>query len=105
VQHSIDDDESFALLASEDPNPEEAVIAQSSQSLIRARLFEAMALLPPMDREVLQARTLRQPPESIQDLATRMAVTPAKLRQVERRAMTRLKYELAARGVLTSKMH
>ncbi|HCT31988.1 MAG TPA: RNA polymerase subunit sigma-70, partial [Sulfitobacter sp.] len=42
---------------------------------------------------------------SIQDLATRMEVTPAKLRQIERRAMSRLKYELAARGVMTSKMH
>ena len=29
----------------------------------------------------------------------------AKLRQIERRAMSRLKYELAARGVMTSKMH
>ncbi|AXI52629.1 MULTISPECIES: sigma-70 family RNA polymerase sigma factor [Sulfitobacter] len=105
VQHSIDDDDSFALLASEDPNPEEAVIAQSSQTLIRARLLEAMERLQPMDREVLRARTLQQPPESIQDLATRMEVTPAKLRQIERRAMSRLKYELAARGVMTSKMH
>ncbi len=81
------------------------MIAQSSQTLIRARLLEAMERLQPMDREVLRARTLQQPPESIQDLATRMEVTPAKLRQIERRAMSRLKYELAARGVMTSKMH
>lgn len=105
VQHSIDDEETFALLASDDPNPEETVIAQSSQNLIRKHLIDAMATMEPVDSEVLQARTLQQPPESVADLADRLGFTTSKLRQIERRAMTRLKYELASRGVLTSKLH
>jgi len=36
VQHSIDDDEKLALLASETPTPKKRWIAQSSASLIRA---------------------------------------------------------------------
>lgn len=105
TQHSIDDDDSFALLASDDPNPEETVIAQSTQNLLRNCLQDAMTVLEDTDRDVLYSRTLKQPPESIQSLAARLGINSTKLRQVERRAMSRLKFELATRGILTSKVH
>jgi len=50
AKHSIDDDESFALLCFEDPNPEEARDRAIAQSLIRARRFEADGLAAAMDR-------------------------------------------------------
>ena len=105
TQHSIDDDDSFASLASDDPNPEETVIAQSTQNLLRNCLQDAMTVLEDTDRDVLYSRTLKQPPESIQSLAARLGINSTKLRQVERRAMSRLKFELATRGILTSKVH
>lgn len=105
TQHSIDDDDSFASLASDDPNPEETVIAQSTQNLLRNCLQDAMTVLEDTDRDVLYSRALKQPPESIQSLAARLGINSTKLRQVERRAMSRLKFELATRGILTSKVH
>mgnify|MGYP003635344013 FL=1 len=105
TQYSIDDDDSFASLASDDPNPEETVIAQSTQNLLRNCLQDAMTVLEDTDRDVLYSRTLKQPPESIQSLAARLGINSTKLRQVERRAMSRLKFELATRGILTSKVH
>ena len=105
TQHSIDDDDSFASLASDDPNPEETVIAQSTQNLLRNCLQDAMTVLEDTDRDVLYSRTLKHPPESIQSLAARLGINSTKLRQVERRAMSRLKFELATRGILTSKVH
>ena len=69
TQHSIDDEDSFATLVSDDPNPEETVIARSTQDLLRSRLQDAMTVLEDTDREVLYSRSLKQPPESIQCLA------------------------------------
>lgn len=105
TQHSIDDEDSFATLVSDDPNPEETVIARSTQDLLRSRLQDAMTVLEDTDREVLYSRALKQPPESIQCLAARLGINSTKLRQIERRAMSRLKFELATRGILTSKVH
>ena len=105
TQHSIDDEDSFATLVSDDPNPEETVIARSTQDLLRSRLQDAMTVLEDTDREVLYSRSLKQRPESIQCLAARLGINSTKLRQIERRAMSRLKFELATRGILTSKVH
>lgn len=105
TQQSIDDEDSFATLVSDDPNPEETVIARSTQDLLRSRLQDAMTVLEDTDREVLYSRSLKQPPESIQCLAARLGINSTKLRQIERRAMSRLKFELATRGILTSKVH
>ena len=93
----------FDLLASDDPTPEDLIIASSSQDQLRRKLADAMAGLDEVDREVVLCRTLRQPPDSINELAVRLKMNTSKLRQVERRAMSRLKYELMARGVTTSR--
>jgi RNA polymerase sigma-32 factor len=79
------------------------MIATSSLELLRRRLAEAMTGLDDIDREVVICRTLKQPPETISDLAARLKMNNSKLRQVERRAMSRLKYELMASGVTTSR--
>lgn len=93
----------FDLLVCDDPTPEEQMIATSSLELLRRRLAEAMTGLDDIDREVVICRTLKQPPETISDLAARLKMNNSKLRQVERRAMSRLKHELLASGVTTSR--
>lgn len=96
--------EVFDMLVSDEPTPEEQMIATSSLDQLRQRLAEAMTGLDEIDREVVMCRTLKQPPETINDLAARLKMNSAKLRQVERRAMSRLKHELVARGVTTSRV-
>lgn len=93
----------FDLLVCNNPTPEEQMIATSSLDFLRQRLAKAMTRLCDLDREVVICRTLRQPPETISDLAARLNMDNNKLRQVERRAMSRLKNELMAGGVTTSK--
>lgn len=103
TQQSIDSDDNFERLVSTEPTPEEHMIAKSSLELTRQRISDAMHALDALDREVVLCRALKQPPDSIPDLAERLDMTTAKLRQLERRAMSRLKYELIARGVMTSR--
>ena len=70
---------------------------------IRARLADALTGLNEIDREIVTSRTLKHPAETINDLAARLNMNTTKVRQVERRAMSRLKNELLARGVTTSR--
>ncbi|NEK23813.1 sigma-70 family RNA polymerase sigma factor [Sulfitobacter sp. JBTF-M27] len=104
INRSIDDEDNFEGLVSDDPTPEEHMIAKSSRDAMRRRITDAMTGLNDIDREVLTCRSLKQPPDTISDLANRLGMNTSKLRQLERRAMARLKYELIARGVMTSRV-
>lgn len=101
---SIEDEDQSGGLVSDDPTPEEHLIAKSSHDAMCRRIIDAMTGLDEIDREVLTCRSLKQPPDTISDLAARLGVNTTKLRQLERRAMARLKYELMARGVMTSRV-
>lgn len=93
----------FDMLVCDDPTPEERMIAISSRDQLRARLADALTGLNEIDREIVTSRTLKHPSETINDLAARLNMNTTKVRQVERRAMSRLKNELLARGVTTSR--
>lgn len=103
AKQSLDDETVYNFLVSDEPTPEEMVIRNSSLDLMRQRIGEAMSGLDEIDREVVVSRSLKQPPDSIGDLADRLSMSTSKLRQLERRAMSRLKTELMSRGVLTSR--
>ncbi len=90
------------ILPSEDPTPEEQVIAQSHSDEIRKTMAAAMLDLSEVERDILISRNLSAEPEATDDLATRLGLGRDRLRQVERRAMSRLKFALMARGVNTA---
>lgn len=104
-QYASDGEDGLEQLASDEPTPEEHAISRSSNDALREQISNALAALDGTDREVVVSRCLTQPPMNISDLATRLGITSARLRQIERRAMARLKYELVERGVLTSRVH
>lgn len=84
-------------------NPEEQLIEKSSHIALRGRVADAIARLDPIDREVVLCRSIKSPPEDLADLAGRLGFTVEKLRQLERRAMMRLRYGLIAGGTLASR--
>ena len=63
-----------------------------------------MGELGDVEREVVVSRNLRQVPDTIEDLALRLGVSREKLRLIERRAMSRLKYGLLTRGVTAAQL-
>ncbi len=82
-----------------DPTPEELMIARTANARLRQLIAEAMGDLADVEREIVVSRNLRQVPDTIEDLAGRLGLSREKLRQIERRAMMRLKYGLLSRGV------
>lgn len=89
---------------SPDPNPEEQMITRSSITRLRELIAEAMAELGDLEREVVVSRNLRQVPDTVEDLAKRLGISRDRLRQVERRALSRLKYGLLSRGVTSTQL-
>lgn len=94
----------MAAVQSPDPTPEERLIARSSNARLRGLIAEAMADLGEVEREIVLSRNLRPVPDTIEDLALRLGVSRERLRQIERRAMTRLKYGLLSRGVTAAQL-
>ena len=87
-----------------EPTPEERMIARSANARLRQVIVEAMGELGDVEREVVVSRNLRQVPDTIEDLALRLGVSREKLRLIERRAMSRLKYGLLTRGVTAAQL-
>lgn len=87
-----------------DPTPEERVIERSANARLRRLIAEAMAELGDVEREIVLSRNLRQVPDTVEDLSVRLGVSRERLRQIERRAMTRLKYGLLSRGVTAAQL-
>lgn len=96
--------EAMERVHSPELTPEERLIQRSTRDRLRRQIVEAMAELGDLEREVIVCRTLRAEPDTIEDLSVRLNLSRDKLRQVERRAMSRLKFGLLARGVTSTQM-
>ncbi len=89
-------------LECEDPTPEEQAIAESEVIQIRKIISEAIQELGSVEQDIVISRNLQSDPDSLDILAKRHGLAREKLRQIERRAMARLKYALLSRGVTTA---
>ncbi|MGR3313011.1 sigma-70 family RNA polymerase sigma factor [Roseovarius indicus] len=78
---------------------EEQLINKSDSESARKSIVDAMQELSSFEREIIIARNLQTPSATIDVLSKRFGVSGERLRQIERRAMSRLKYELLCRGV------
>lgn len=96
--------EGLDALASQEPTPEERMMAASGAAKLHRVLVDAMAELGEVEREIVVARNLRAEPATVEDLASGLGISRDRLRQIERRAMTRLKYGLMSRGVTSAQL-
>ena len=74
----------------EQTDVESRAIAAFEQDAGRRALRAAVAELPERDREILTARRLAEPPETLQHLADRFHISAERVRQVENRAMAKV---------------
>ncbi|MFD1342046.1 sigma-70 family RNA polymerase sigma factor [Litorisediminicola beolgyonensis] len=98
---ALPEGEARALLEtipSDDLSPEEMALQRSEQDVMRAELMAALNALGADEAQVVIRRRLSARPEPIAILAKELGVSPAKLRQIETRALGRLRQKLVARG-------
>ena len=85
-------------LASDAPNPEEALAAAGELGALRRALDAAIADLPSPAREVVRLRAGAEPPDH-GEIAARLKLSVEKVRALERSAHLRLRRSLMLRGV------
>lgn len=99
--HMDDDgDESFspiAYLEDESPEPSEFLANQQSESLQSASLSKALMRLDERSRRVLEARWLTENATlTLHDLAAEFGVSAERIRQIEQKAMQKIKSAMLA---------
>jgi RNA polymerase sigma-32 factor len=99
---SADDDENYspiAYLASEDAEPV-AVIEQEQNARLRGEgLEQALENLDARSRRIIQARWLAEKdPATLHDLADEFGVSAERIRQIENKALGKMKESMAALG-------
>ncbi|ETX28882.1 sigma-70 family RNA polymerase sigma factor [Roseivivax isoporae] len=92
-------------LPSEALSPEEEVLQRSSEQAWRQVLDAALSELDDMEAEIVQRRRLQVVPEPLADMARDLGLTVVRLRQIETRALNRLRHLLMARGFCMSLLH
>lgn len=100
---AISEDDLDEFLTSEDPTPEEQAIAKSDSDEMRRQMVAALQELNDIEREIVISRNLRTVPETIEALAERLGLGRDRMRQIERRALSRLKFALLSRGVSSAR--
>jgi RNA polymerase sigma-32 factor len=84
------------LLADNRPTPEEAVGDAHDEDRRRSWLILALDRLPPRERRIIQARQLDDDAITLEELGHELGISKERVRQLEQRALTRLRREVLA---------
>lgn len=88
------EDEWQSLLADDRPNPEDVVIGLRDNATRTAWLNAALGRLNPRERAVIRERRLKDETVTLEALGHEMGVSKERVRQIEARAMNKLKSAL-----------
>lgn len=88
------EDERIALLADDRPNPEEIVIGMKDAATRSRWLAEALGGLSARERTIIERRHLGDAATTLEDLGITLGVSKERVRQLEQRAMEKLKISL-----------
>ena len=84
------------LLADTRPTPEEAVGDAHDEDRRRGWLFSALGRLPKREQRIIQARQLEEEAKTLEELGRELGVSKERVRQLEQRALSRLRKEVLA---------
>ncbi len=101
----ISDDEGMTaidLLECPQPNPEEASQIKSDADYRREMLMGCMSELNDRERQILIRRKLANQSETLEQISSDIGVTRERVRQIESRAMAKLKRSLMSKGFSVS---
>ncbi len=94
-ESSEDDWQEF--LADQRPSPEEVVIGIRDAKTRSRWLAEALGELSPRERTIIHARRLRDDGATLEELGRKLGVSKERVRQLEHRAMTKLRQSMLQR--------
>jgi len=100
LEPTTDEDAAYApiaYLADASPGPSEIVESRQEESLRARGLESALASLDPRSRRIIESRWLREKdPATLHDLAAEFKVSAERIRQIEAKALQKMKGLIAA---------
>lgn len=88
------EDEWQDFLADQSPNPEEVVIGMRDNATRSQWLGEALGELSPRERTIIEERRMGDDVVTLEDLGKQLGISKERVRQLEQRAMDKLKASL-----------
>ena len=82
-------------IADDAPGPEETALAADEARRRAGRIAEALATLPARERRIVEERHLRDDAPLLREIGRRIGVSKERVRQLEKRALERLRRMLA----------
>lgn len=90
------------LLECNRPNPEEEAEINSDEHFQQNMILQALNTLKDRERQVIMRRKLKTEPDTLEIIANDLKVTRERVRQIEVKAMTKLKRTLISMGFSTT---
>jgi RNA polymerase sigma-32 factor len=84
------------MLVDERPTPEQAVTKSMDDQRLKAIVAAGLDQLSTRERAIIEARRMAETPETLEDLSQRFAVSRERIRQIERRALERMRTFITA---------
>jgi len=81
-------------LVDQSPSPERLMVENEERDLRRTALRDALALLDPRERRILQARRLAEEPITLERLSEELGVSRERVRQIELKAFEKLRHRV-----------
>jgi len=88
------DDEWQDFLADQSPNPEDVVIGMRDNATRSQWLGEALGELSPRERTIIEERRMNEDVVTLEELGKQLGISKERVRQLEQRAMDKLKASL-----------
>ncbi|UWU84280.1 RNA polymerase sigma factor RpoH [Bradyrhizobium yuanmingense] len=79
------------------PDPESLLLDAADRERTKAALADALAALTPRERSIVEARYLGEPQQTLDALAGKFGISRERVRQIEQRALQRIKAKMSAR--------
>ena len=87
-----------AFIPANDPDPETWLAAEEETANGSDALAAAIETLPPREQEIIRRRHLGDARETLQEVGDRLGISRERVRQLEVRAMRRLRHQLEGTG-------
>ncbi|MBF0425543.1 MAG: RNA polymerase factor sigma-32 [Magnetococcales bacterium] len=84
------------LIPDQRPNQEVAALSREKQRILTRLIEQGLAGLDPRERQVVEARIMSDQPATLEDLGAQLRVSRERVRQLESRAMKKLRAFFAA---------
>lgn len=84
-------------LADPSPDPESLLLEVGDRERQKAALSEALSALSPRERTIVEARYMAEDQRTLDDLAATFGISRERIRQIEQRALKRIKMMMCAR--------